>query len=150
MRHPSSILKREVEGEHPPKEHTPRFDRNRLAHELLSLGNPKITSTIARLIAQEVEDELETNPLPLSADLISDIVRRKLEELGLIELRSVKPRQKKSETERAMKTIHPFTPRTAAPRTPAKAPRPTRDPLRWSEEGTRFLSGLLSSAENKG
>ncbi len=62
MSHPSS-LKKEVLTETPSKE-PPRFDRNRLAHELLSLGNPKITSTIARLIAQEVEDELLEAQLP--------------------------------------------------------------------------------------
>src|SRR4030095_14667769 len=104
MSHPTS-LKKEFESERLSKETSPRFDRNRLAHELLSLGNPKITSTIARLIAQEVEDELESAPLPpLSAELISDMVRRKLEELGLIEMRSSRPRSRKNETEKAMKT----------------------------------------------
>src|SRR4030095_15683534 len=148
MSHPSS-LKKETETESVSKV-APRFDRNRLAHELLSLGNPKITSTLARLIAQEVEDDLQSAPLPaLSAELISDMVRKKLEELGLIEIKSIKPRQRKSDTEKAMKTIHPFTPRTAAQKSPAKPPRPALEALRWSEEGAHFFSSLSLPLENE-
>jgi hypothetical protein len=68
------------------------FDGTRLAEELLSLGNPKITRPIAQLIAQEVEKELKEEEPPLiNAEVISNLVRFKLEELGLIEIRSRDP-----------------------------------------------------------
>src|SRR4030095_5022232 len=74
--------------------------------------------------------------------LISDMVRKKLEELGLIEIKSIKPRPKKSDTEKAMKTIHPFTPREKAVKGQAKPPRPALETFRCSEEGSQLFSSL--------
>jgi ribonucleotide reductase-like protein len=149
MAHPSSAQqKQSVEVR------SPDFDRKRLAHELLSLGNPKITPTIAELISKEVDQELrEAKHRAITAEVVSDLVRFKLEELGLIEIKSIRPRLRKNQTEKAMKTIHPFTPlaevRDVSPRTPplrAEAKptvfRPSKAKLQWSEEGCRAFSDL--------
>jgi ribonucleoside-diphosphate reductase alpha chain len=73
----------------------PIFDQARLVQELLSLGNAKINPQVAQLIGREVEAELKRRPAPqFSAELISDIVQFKLEEMGLIEIR--RRRQKKA------------------------------------------------------
>jgi ribonucleoside-diphosphate reductase alpha chain len=135
-----------------------QFDRTRLASELLSLGNPKITPTIAELISQEVEKELlEENLSHLTPELVSDKVRFKLEELGLIEIKSPLPRLKRNQTEKAMKTTHPFTSRHAPIRVELKRPlvRPPKSELAWSHEGQSaflelptFMEGERCTFEN--
>ncbi len=74
----------------PPK----GFDRNRLVTELLSLGHTKINPDLAQLISHEVEAELRRRPSPqVSAELISEILQFKLEELGVIEFQKAKKKK---------------------------------------------------------
>ncbi len=116
------------------------FNRKRLVKELLSLGNPKITSPIADSLSLEVEKEIqnkdETN---LSPETISALIRFKLEEMGLIEIKSHKEKIRKIQTEKAMKVTHPFAPtplplRLALQTSPVKA---NRENFQWSNEGKK-------------
>lgn len=62
-----------------------KFNKEILSEELLSLGNSKITSKIAILVAEEVDKEIHKRRIQfLSSELISELVEGKLEELGLI------------------------------------------------------------------
>ena len=72
------------------------FNRKRLIKELLSLGNPKITSPIAETLSLEVEKELyQKEDSLLSPEVISELVRFKLEEMGLIEIKPHKEKIRK-------------------------------------------------------
>lgn len=69
-------------------ESVPPFDPQRLIGELLSLGNERITRPVAETIGQEVQAELKRRSADRwTPEMISEIVRFKLEELGLIEIR---------------------------------------------------------------
>ncbi len=117
------------------------FDPSRLKEELLSLGNPKITQHLAQKISLEVERELEGKKLPfLTAEIISNHVRFKLEELGLLELRSPKARLKKSPAEKIERTHA----RNAPVRLEIKKPGPLPSPikLQWSNESLEHFSTL--------
>jgi len=89
----ASALKKESSGsqsspkepEASPMEPALPFQRSRLIRELLSLGNPRITSEVALKIGEEVELELKNKPAPrINADFISKIVHFKLQEMGLL------------------------------------------------------------------
>ncbi len=68
-----------------------QFDRERFINELLSLGIPSITPKLAKKICKEVEIYLEgLNSTKITPELISDIVKFKLEELGVLPLQKPK------------------------------------------------------------
>ncbi len=117
------------------------FDPSRLKEELLSLGNPKITQHLAQKISLEVERELEGKKLPyLTAEIISNHVRFKLEELGLLELRSPKARLKKSSSEKTERTSHRNAPIRLEIKKPGPLPSPT--PFAWSGESLDHFASL--------
>ncbi len=65
-----------------------QFDREALVRELLSLGTETITPEIAQSLGAEVQAELQRrSSTHWSAEMISEIVQFKLEELGVIEIR---------------------------------------------------------------
>ncbi|MFO1519419.1 MAG: TSCPD domain-containing protein [bacterium] len=158
-----------ADEKHPPAAPLLHFNGARLVEELLSLCNPKITKPIAELIALEVEMELrEQNPENVTAELVSELVRFKLEELGLIEIRSprnqeapplpkkvssLKTASGKAPAEspknlpgKTMKATQPFAPSQPSLRfelKPVKS-RPIREDLLWSEEGRKALDDLTS------
>jgi len=123
------------------------FDPSRLKEELLSLGNPKITQHLAQKISLEVERELEGKKLPfLTAEIISNHVRFKLEELGLLELRSPKARLKKSPAEKIERTHARNTPVRLEIKKPGPLPSPIQ--LQWSAESLEHFSTLkIGSAQ---
>ncbi len=121
------------------------FDRNRLVEELLSLGNTKITRPIAELISREVEKKLQEKEGPyITAEVISELVRTKLEELSLIEKRAFK-HSRKIQNGKILKTIEPLTVRLPVARIGIKPvySRPSKVNLNWSEESIRIFSSLL-------
>ncbi len=121
------------------------FNRKRLAKELLSLGNPKISTPIAENISFEVEKEiLKKDESLLSAETISELVRFKLEEMGLIEIKRPKEQVRKIQTEKAMKVTHPFAPQTPPLRLALKsAPmHMSKEALEWSIEGKRAFARI--------
>jgi ribonucleoside-diphosphate reductase alpha chain len=64
------------------------FDPHWLVNELLSLGNERITPRIAETIGREVQAELKRRSASRwTAELISEIVQFKLEEMGLVGIR---------------------------------------------------------------
>lgn len=67
-----------------------KFKKESLVEELLSLGNPKITTQIARLVGDEVEKEIHARRLALiTSEVVSELVAQKLGELGLIKGKNV-------------------------------------------------------------
>lgn len=121
------------------------FNRKRLAKELLSLGNPKISNPIAENISLEVEKEiLKKDESLLSPETISELVRFKLEEMGLIEIKRPKEQVRKIQSEKAMKITHPFTPQNPPLRLALKsAPmHMSKENLAWSAEGKKAFARI--------
>lgn len=121
------------------------FNRKRLAKELLSLGNPKITPPVAETISLEVEKELlQKDDNLLSPETVSELVRFKLEEMGLIEIRPRQEKVRKIQTEKAMKITHPFMPQASPLRLALKsAPMQTaREKFQWSAEGKKAFAQI--------
>lgn len=72
----------------PRADKVPEFDSERLVQELLSLGHKKITPRLAQTLSQEVGLELKRRPAPqVTPELISELVKFKLEELGVLEIK---------------------------------------------------------------
>lgn len=118
------------------------FNRKRLIKELLSLGNPKISTPIAEHLSLEVEKQLQQKEeTQRGPQLISELVRFKLEEMGLIEIKNQKEKIRKLPTEKAMKVTHPFMPqkiplRLALQNTPLQA---QKEKLQWHKENIKGL-----------
>ena len=67
------------------------FDRTKFVQELLSLGLKAITPKVAKKICQEVELHLQSyQATSITSELISNVVRFKLEEMGIIPYRPQK------------------------------------------------------------
>lgn len=82
-------------NEEKPENTKPFFDGDKLVQELLSLGLAAITPRVAKKICAEVEQTLSNQDAKHVADaeLISELVRFKLEELGILPFRSLKQRR---------------------------------------------------------
>lgn len=121
------------------------FNRKRLAKELLSIGNPKISVPIAESISHEVEKELlQKDESLISTNTISELVRFKLEEMGLIEIKPRKEQPRVKQTEKAMKVTHPFVPQATPLRLTLKsAPMQiSKETLKWSPEGKKAFERI--------
>ncbi|HCU25491.1 MAG TPA: hypothetical protein DF383_10790 [Deltaproteobacteria bacterium] len=153
----SSALKRELSG---PKLSTvsvsrvarsdaPAFDRQRLVDELLSLGHQKISPELAESIGEEVEVELRRRSVPnISPELISEIVRFKLEELGLIKLRSRHVTTSKSAgTEEATVSLPEEAAPLPPPAAPSTPPPPPKAALKIAAAAKGRLQNLWGSGE---
>ena len=116
------------------------FNRKRLVKELLSLGNPKITESIADTLSLEVEKELLQKDEALhTPDVISNLVRFKLEEMGLIDIKPQKEKIRRINTEKAMKVTHPFMPQPSPVKLTLQSAslKVPKEKLQWSLEGTQ-------------
>lgn len=125
-----------------------KFQKDVLVTELLSLGNTKLTRQIANLVGDEVEKEIHRRRIQyLSAELISEMVASKLEELGLIR---IKEGQKKNEKKEDI-----FTPELLEVISPAISesglfppPTPQSVAISLGDHGKKLLERCCAHDEN--
>ncbi len=123
-----------------------KFDRNRLVHELLSLGNEQITPALAHQMASEVEQELSQRAFPsFSAEQVSEIVKFKLEEQGLIQVR--KPRSKTPTSSIEEETVMPTPPAAEEPIVEKKPSETSTTAIDSTEQDhTSLIPGHLANS----
>lgn len=127
------------------------FESKRLRQELLALGNPKITTSLADQISQEVEQDLQGRPSTrINAELISGMVAFKLKELGILKSNS---KQKSPETkpsvekkpEVTLPTLEKFisSPQLKTP------PAPPRTQVQVDPQGLQTWENLSQTKDSK-
>ncbi|MDX1386421.1 MAG: hypothetical protein R3257_02450, partial [bacterium] len=127
------------------------FDRDRLAGELLSLGHPQLTPEVAGRLARELEtDLLGRPPERVTPQVISEILKFKLEEMGVLKKSPAQaPRENHSVIQKTqLPTLEKFlSPQEENP-DPREhpAPQPPRAQLRVNHAFLKESHGLDEEA----